>query len=109
VGPTEVVSSDQGLENIPSSFEISQNFPNPFNANSQIRYGLPHRSFVVLRIYNTLGQFIKELVNEELSPGYHEVIWDGKDSYGREVGSGIYFLHMEAISFSKTLKMLLVR
>jgi hypothetical protein len=109
VSPTEVVSSEQFLGKIPSTFELSPNFPNPFNAKTKIQYGLPQSNHVVIRIYNTLGQTVKELVNGEFSAGYYETIWDATDMTNREVRSGIYFLHMKAADFSKTKKLLLLR
>jgi flagellar hook assembly protein FlgD len=97
------------LGKIPSTFELSPNFPNPFNAKTKIQYGLPQSNHVVIRIYNTLGQTVKELVNGEFSAGYYETIWDATDMTNREVRSGIYFLHMKAADFSKTKKLLLLR
>jgi immune inhibitor A len=79
----------QGVK-IPNSYYLSQNFPNPFNPTTTIRYGIPRTSRVVLTIHNLLGQEVKTLVNEIQSPGNKWITWDGRDNQGDIVGSGIY-------------------
>ena len=74
-----------------------------------------HESKVKICIYNLLGQKVRTLVDEVQKAGYHEVIWDGRDEFGREVASGVYLCRMEAApkseggSFVRTIKMLLLR
>ncbi|NOX37601.1 MAG: T9SS type A sorting domain-containing protein [Calditrichaeota bacterium] len=75
----------------PTVFVLEQNFPNPFNPVTTIRYGIPFRSKVVLEIYNTLGQRIATLVNQEQSPSYYQVTWEA------QVPTGIYFYKLEAV------------
>jgi len=94
----------------PKVFELSQNFPNPFNPSTSIQYGLPSRSIVRLVIYNVLGQVVKELINAEQPAGYQSVLWNAN------VASGMYFYRLEAISvvdpsirFVQTKKMLLLK
>lgn len=81
---------------IPSEFELSQNFPNPFNPTTVIRYGLPSASRITIKIYDLLGQEIKTLVDETLDKGYHSVEWNGKNSIGFGAASGLYFYRIEA-------------
>ncbi len=76
----------------PTEFALYQNFPNPFNPSTVIRYGLPLRSTVRLKVYNTLGQQVKELINSEQDAGYHEVTWQAN------LSSGIYFYRIEAFA-----------
>jgi hypothetical protein len=97
------------ITGIPKSFELFQNYPNPFNPQTQIRYDLPVSGNVRLTIYNVLGQKVKVLVDEIQDAGYKSVIWDGKDIDGRDVASGIYFYKIEAQSFEKTKKMILLK
>jgi hypothetical protein len=79
---------------VPDHFELSQNYPNPFNPSTMIRYALPYRSIVRIRIYNVLGQLISELVSGEQSAGYGKVVWNAS------VSSGMYFYRIEAVSVS---------
>lgn len=95
---------------IPTTYELSQNFPNPFNPATTIRYGLPSAERVMLKIYNLLGAEVTTLVdNEPKAAGYHAAIWDGRDKNGRVVASGVYVYRMKAGSFSKSKKLALLR
>jgi flagellar hook assembly protein FlgD len=70
---------------------------------------LPAEKYVSLKIYNTLGQEVKTLVNQSESAGSYKVIWDGKNNSGHAVPSGIDLYRLQAGSFTKTMKMLLVK
>jgi hypothetical protein len=95
---------------IPTTYELSQNFPNPFNPATTIRYGLPSAERVTLKIYNLLGAEVATLVNDEpKAAGYHAAIWDGRDKNGRVVASGVYVYRMQAGSFVMTKKLALVK
>lgn len=85
------------------------NYPNPFNPETTISFSIPKYSKVELSIYNTKGQKVKTLANENLQSGYHEVIWKGKDENGKPVSSGIYFYKMETDKFSEVKKALLLK
>ncbi len=88
----------------PTEFSLSQNYPNPFNPSTTIRYGLPHKSAVQLVVFNTLGQQVATLVQEEREAGYHDVIFDGAG-----LSSGVYFYTLTAGSYTQTRKLLLLR
>ncbi|MEE9442394.1 MAG: FG-GAP-like repeat-containing protein [candidate division Zixibacteria bacterium] len=94
-------SSDQSM--------LLGNYPNPFNPSTTIGYNLVQGGHVKLEIFNISGQRIVSLVNEEKEAGLHSVVWDGKDSSGRQVASGIYFYRLEAGEFSDTRKMILMK
>ncbi|MBN1398776.1 MAG: T9SS type A sorting domain-containing protein [Bacteroidetes bacterium] len=105
---TNVYETEQS--DAPSRFLLSQNYPNPFNPNTVISYKLKVRSEVVLRIYDILGREIAVLVNEQKSAGTHTIEWNGNDSVGRQVGSGVYFYQLKCGNGSiSTKKMLLIR
>ncbi len=88
----------------PANFRLEQNFPNPFNPATTIRYSVPKTGVVNIAVYNLLGQEIKTLVNEEKRPGEYEVRFDTS-----RLPSGIYFYRLNAGTFTETKKMLLVK
>lgn len=94
---------------LPTEFALSPNYPNPFNPVTTIRYQLPEDGRVCLRIYNSLGQLVRELVNADKKAGYYQVQWDGRNNQGIQVTSGIYFYRIEAGSFTQTRKMILMK
>ncbi len=110
-GLPKVAESAGSIESktIPKEFALFQNSPNPFNPETEIRFVLPKSSHVVLRIYNTLGQEIRTLLDSEYSAGSHNVGWDGKDNHSRPVASGIYLYKLQAGGFSQVRKMSLIR
>ncbi len=97
------------IQLLPAETRLVQNCPNPFNAATCISYQLAQPTFVTLKVYNLSGQLVKTLVKEEKPAGWHSVRWDGRDSSGRAVASGIYLCHFTAGEFSKVHKMLLLK
>jgi dienelactone hydrolase len=97
-------SVERLLSDLPDDFTLGQNYPNPFNPSTTIRYGLPHRSHVMLTVFNTLGQEVAQLVNGDLEAGYHEVRFDASG-----LSSGVYFYRLQAGTFVETRKLLLLR
>lgn len=106
VSNTVDVSSQDG---IPKTYYVDQNYPNPFNPSTRIKYGLPLQSHVIIRIYDTNGKQITELLNREQSAGTYNAEWNGKNNYGTQVSSGIYLYSIQAGSFSETRKMILLK
>lgn len=94
---------------VPKNIVLYQNYPNPFNSGTVIRFGLHSPSKVIIKVYNILGQEVKTLLRSELSEGFHQTEWDGKDGRGRSVSSGLYFFRLQAEQQSKTRKMLLIK
>jgi flagellar hook assembly protein FlgD len=81
---------------VPSSFLLKQNFPNPFNGETNIIYSLPENRKVELTVYDILGNVIITLVNDFQSAGEYNVTWNGKNSYDTSMPSGIYFYRITA-------------
>jgi hypothetical protein len=130
---TEVL--EENLDFVPTSFTLWQNYPNPFNPSTTIPFTVFGSQFMVhcpahtahgkavdgsrltvhspihttLRVYNILGQLVRTLVNEEMMPGNYHVIWDGNDSQGKPVSSGIYFYKLKREGFEKTKKMIMIK
>ncbi len=94
---------------LPDDFELSQNFPNPFNPSTNIRFGLPVAGHVRLDIFNLLGQKVTTLVDADYDAGRHTVVWNGESSSGELVASGVYFYRLSAERFTETRKMLLLK
>ena len=91
-------------------FELFQNFPNPFNPVTTIRYGLPDAEHVSLVIYNVLGEKVATLeAGTEKEAGYHAVVWDSRSDRGTPVASGVYFVRIRAGAFVQTQTMVLVK
>ena len=94
---------------LPREFRLHQNYPNPFNPETTIKFDLPRSSHVRILIYNTLGQVVRELVNDERKAGYHKVLWNGRDNFGNQVSSGMYILRIVAGEYRTAKKMILIR
>lgn len=94
---------------LPTKFGLGRNFPNPFNPETTIPYQIPEKSRVRLTIYNAVGQSIRNLVDLEREAGHYTVKWDGRDSSGTRVSSGIYFVEMRAGSHVQIQKMTLLQ
>lgn len=105
----EVFADDSKSSMIPAGYSMDQNYPNPFNSQTEIGYSIPRDSKVRIEVYNVLGQKLINLVDGYKEAGYHRVSWNGKDSNGRPVSSGIYFYRMKAGDFVRANKMILIR
>jgi len=98
---------------LPTSFELYQNRPNPFNPTTTIDFyidGSENGSDQVkLEVFNVLGQLVKTLIDEPLLPGQHKVVWDGTDSDGAHTASGVYLYRLRIGEASQTKKMVLLK
>ena len=111
-GSVHVKIGESGLGRIPGRASLQQNYPNPFNARTAIDFTVPDGvslTRVHLRIYDTLGQLVKTLVEEEMRPGYHSVQWDGKDQRGENLATGLYLYRIKVGVFVSVKKMVLLR
>jgi hypothetical protein len=88
----------------PSAYKIEQNYPNPFNPSTTISYFIPTSSFVILKVYDILGNEIRSLVNEEKTPGNYQLEFNAAN-----LPTGIYFYRLQAGSFIETRKMVLMK
>ena len=98
------LSSVNENSNPPEKFVLSQNFPNPFNPETIISYSVPKSEFVLVKVYNAVGQEIKTLVNEQQPSGQYEIKFSGNN-----LASGIYFYQLKAGEFVVTKKMILMK
>ena len=97
------------IANIPDEYALFYNYPNPFNPSTMIEYALPQDSKVHLVIYDILGRHVKTLVRQTQAPGYKSVRWNGRNDMGQQVSAGMYFYRIQAGSFSKVQKMVLLK
>ncbi|MBI4547999.1 MAG: T9SS type A sorting domain-containing protein [Ignavibacteriae bacterium] len=106
-GPTGVTQLPSG---IPDRFGLLQNYPNPFNPVTTIAFEIPQLAHVVLKVYNVLGSEVSTLVNEELQPGIYAVKFDAsRTPYIGGMASGVYYYRLTAGSYTKTMKLTLMK
>jgi hypothetical protein len=89
---------------LPREFDLEQNFPNPFNPSTVIRYAIPVKSRVLLTVHNILGQVVATIVNESQDAGFHEIRFDAPN-----LSSGVYLYRLEAGKFVETRKLTLIK
>ena len=115
-------AEDPVSREIVKTYHLFQNYPNPFNGDTNLQFFIPQEAYVEIKVYNLLGQLVTALVDEEKSPGKYLISWNGKNSDGYSVSSGIYFTRMVVreidpsgenqrgkIVYSRLRKMLVVR
>jgi hypothetical protein len=108
--PNPVVAlGSLSVESTPTEFALLQNFPNPFNPETTIKYNLAEGTNVSLRIYNVVGQVVRTLVAEPQSAGRYTVRWNGSDDRGVSVSSGIYFYELRSNGFQDVKKLMLLK
>ena len=112
LSPVGIVNNDTRI--IPDEYKLFSNYPNPFNPSTIIRFSIPEESFVTIKVFNTLGEEITTLINENINAGNYEVEFSAKggsasggDAYS--LPSGIYFYQVRAGSFVETKKMMLLK
>ncbi len=93
----------------PKSFDVSQNYPNPFNPVTNIPYSLSSRTRVTIEVFNVAGQRVSTLLDREQSAGQHMVTWDGTNTNGGQVPSGVYMYRIATDLGSETRKMVLIK
>ena len=96
-------------ENIPSSFNLYPNFPNPFNPSTKISYDLAEDSHVEIEIFDMKGRLINNLVSKIQNSGKQYVIWNGVDYSGKNVSAGIYIYQLKAGENIFSRKMVLMK
>jgi hypothetical protein len=89
--------------------KLYQNYPNPFNPTTNIMFDLSQGSPVKLNVYNIKGQLVQRLVDTSLTAGTHRIVWNGKDSNNRQVGSGVYFIRIESRDLNTVRKAILMK
>jgi len=109
-----ITSVQEDNKLVPSAFHLEQNYPNPFAigakyAETTIKYQLPKESLVTLKVFDMLGREMIALVNASQAPGYYNVTWNGRNAAGQLVPGGVYICRLQAGSFERVMKMMIVR
>jgi hypothetical protein len=113
IGSLDYAKGDPSI--LPKEYALDQNFPNPFNSSTIIKYALPKSSVVNLRVYTILGQEVRTLVDELQDAGFKTLVWDGKSNRGNHLATGVYIYRLEAgsaggqSSFLSIRKMMLLK
>lgn len=88
---------------------LAQNHPNPFRSTTTIPYALAEQERITLAIYDIRGARVRTLISGAISAGQHQVVWDGRNDHGHEVGSGVYFCHVQSGERNETRRMVVLR
>lgn len=108
-GGDEIALGSQVLAVVPRVHSLRENYPNPFNPQTTIEFGLPQSARTRLTVFDVRGRRVTTLVDEALDAGHHRVVWDGTDGNGSRVASGVYFYRLDAPGFASQKKMLLLK
>ncbi|MBD3337563.1 MAG: T9SS type A sorting domain-containing protein, partial [Candidatus Lokiarchaeota archaeon] len=103
-GPTNIDGQNDDLAALPDEFKLFNNYPNPFNPETKIRYDLPQSARVTLNVYDIIGRRVKTLINDTQTAGSHEVLFDASD-----LVSGVYLFSLEAGDYKEVRKMILLK
>jgi len=106
----EIILNTDKSDNINlDKFTLCSNYPNPFNPTTTIFYNILNSSHIKIDIYNQMGAIVRNLYNGDRVQGYHSIIWNSKDNYGKPVSAGLYFYSIRSINYTLSGKMLLVK
>jgi len=89
---------------LPQRYDLSQNYPNPFNPVTMIKFSIPELTHVILTIYNSRGQKVADILDQEFKPGYYKIPWDGAGKT-----SGVYYYQLQSDQFNAVKKMILLQ
>jgi hypothetical protein len=90
------ITTDVKADYTPTAFALHQNYPNPFNPHTQISFELPHEEHVLLQIFNSRGEQVKQMIDHKMPSGHHTITWDATDQAGHAVASGFYIYRLIA-------------
>jgi flagellar hook assembly protein FlgD len=95
--------------NLPETFVLKTNYPNPFNPSTTLSYGIPESATVSLIIYDLRGKTINTLVSESQTAGWYHYSWYGQNQNGEQVSTGLYFARLQANTFSQVIELVYLR
>ena len=106
-----MVSGEKNLDvvAVPNEFALHPNYPNPFNPSTNIDFDIVKDGHTQIIVYDIMGRQIKNLVGGIMKSGYHTVSWSGRNDSGNNVSAGVYLCTLSTSSFTKTIKLLLLK
>jgi hypothetical protein len=108
IGCSSILNVTKG-KNLPETFSLGYNYPNPFNPTTRIMYSIPKRSYVRINIYDITGRRIWNQFIPSLDAGYYSFTWNGTNGSGENIAASTYILEFQAESFRQTRKMVLLK
>jgi hypothetical protein len=106
---SDIAVSGLSKPNVPLAYELIGAYPNPFNPSTKVVYEIAEKADVLIEVYDILGIKVRTLLREQVEAGRREVIWDCLNDQGRAVSSGQYICRMTTGSFTKSIRLILVK
>jgi flagellar hook assembly protein FlgD len=104
-----IVSVNEETTQLPTEFNLYNNYPNPFNPSTVIKVAIPATQHVSLKVFNIHGELVSTITDDVMEAGYHQFTWNGKNNNGSQVASGIYFYQIITNGFNQAKKMMLLK
>ena len=108
-GVVSTAVREERNDGVPQDFELTQNFPNPFNSSTEIHFSLPTDGRATLSVYNLLGQKVAALMDEPREAGSYTAVWKGLDDRGHRLASAVYLYSLQVGDWSLTRKLVLLQ
>jgi Secretion system C-terminal sorting domain len=103
------VTTVENTIELPHKFELKNNYPNPFNPTTNITFSIPQYSNVRIEIFNSLGQLVRSLFNQNYDSGNYTTIWNARDDFGNKVNSGVYIYRLVSENYVDSKRMVLMK
>lgn len=97
------------VSNVPKSFALGQNFPNPFNPTTTISFNMPQSGYMTMKVYDVLGRCVRTLASGEYAAGNYSIVWDATDDNGNNISAGLYFYTISAKNYHATRRMMFIK
>ena len=105
---TESLSEDPEII-VPGEIFLFPAYPNPFNSNVKIKFNVPSQKIIEISISNVMGETVRVIKNSNYNPGVYTIAWDGKNEFGQDLSTGLYFCTLKTDNFNNSIKLLLVK
>ena len=94
---------------VPDEIFLFPAYPNPFNSNVKIKFNVPSQKVIEISISNVVGETVRVIKNSNFNPGIYTIAWDGKNEFGQDLSTGLYFCTLKTDNFNNSIKLLLVK
>ena len=102
-------ASNDEVNQFPHAFNLYNNYPNPFNSATTLRYDLPEDALVNITIYDIMGRIVRTLINSQQNAGFKSIQWNATNNVGTSLSAGLYLYKIQADNFAQTRKMVLLK